>query len=184
MRKVNLKTLAATTESLPSFLHGLMQESLNDLFWTDEALGVQDLAWYPETDITVYDDTKVLDGTEALVIDSVNKIVKVTKGQRVKTAEELAVEKTEALNQAKEEMEQAIESHINSTIVAKGYNSQDSIAKYLVVENPFYTECAAFSLWIGDVWEYSYQVQADVMDGIRTIPTTEELIAELPVLGV
>ena len=81
-------------------------------------------------------------------------------------------------------MEQGIESHINEIVKAKGYNSQDSIAKYLVSGNPFYTECTAISLWIGSVWVYSHQVQADVMDGIRTMPTLEELIAELPVFGV
>lgn len=80
-------------------------------------------------------------------------------------------------------MENAIEAHINETVKAKGYNSQDSIAKYLVVGNPFYDECTAISLWIGSVWVYSHQVQADVMAGTRPMPTIEELIAELPKLG-
>ena len=89
---IKIQNNTATREPIPKFLQGLKPESLLDLSWTDEALGVQDLAWYPETDVTVYDDTKVLDGTETLEIDSENKIVKVTKGQRDKTAEELEVE--------------------------------------------------------------------------------------------
>ena len=184
MIKINKMTNTATREPLPKFLKGLKQESLLDLSWTDEALGVQDLAWYPETDVTIYDDNKVLDGTETLVVDSVNKIVRVTKGQRDKTAGEIEAELVEALNQAKEEMEQAIESHLDSTIVAKGYNSQDSIAKYLVAGNPFYTECTTISLWIGSVWVYSHQVETAVLAGTRPMPTIEELLAELPVLGV
>ena len=35
-------------EQPPRFLRGLKQESLIDLSWTDPALGVQDLAWWPE----------------------------------------------------------------------------------------------------------------------------------------
>ena len=81
-------------------------------------------------------------------------------------------------------MEQGIETHINSVVQARGYNSQDSIAKYLVQGNPFYDECTAISLWIGSVWVYSHQVQADVMAGTRATPSLEELIAELPELVI
>ena len=81
-------------------------------------------------------------------------------------------------------MEQGIENHINETVKARGYNSQDSIAKYLVAGNPFYDECTAISLWIGNVWVYAHQVQADVLAGTREMPTVEGLIAELPVLVV
>lgn len=102
-----------------------------------------------------------------------------------KTKAELEAEymakKTQELAKA---MENAIENHINTTVKARGYNSQDSIAKYLVSGNPFYAECTAISLWIGSVWVYSHQVQADVLAGTRTMPTIEELIAELPELVV
>lgn len=81
-------------------------------------------------------------------------------------------------------MEQGIENLINETVKAKGYNSQDSIAKYLVSGNPFYDECTAISLWIGNVWVYAHQVQADVLAGTRPMPTLEALIAELPELVV
>ena len=80
--------------------------------------------------------------------------------------------------------ERAIQAHINSVVKAKGYDSENSIAKYLVEGNPFYLECKAISLWIGSVWVYSHQVQADVMAGTRTMPTIEELLAELPKVGL
>ena len=80
-------------------------------------------------------------------------------------------------------LEQDIQNYINQTVKAIGYDNVDSIAKYLVAGNPFYAEVTAISLWVGNVWVYAHQVQADVLAGIRTMPTIEELIAELPTLG-
>jgi len=77
-------------------------------------------------------------------------------------------------------MEQSVESYIDDTVKALGYNSQDSIAKYLVQGNPFYNECTAISLWIGSIWTYVVQVEADVKAGTRTQPTIDELLEELP----
>lgn len=102
----------------------------------------------------------------------------------VKVYEVVAIPQEEIIATTVKAMEEAIEAHINTTVKAKGYNSQDSIAKYLVDGNPFYTECKAISLWIGSVWAYLHQVQADVMSGVRAEPTAEELISELPVLSV
>ena len=102
----------------------------------------------------------------------------------VKTYEVVAIPQEEIIATTVKAVEEAIENHINTTVKAKGYNSQDSIAKYLVVGNPFYDECTAISLWIGSVWAYSHQVQADVLAGTRAMPTIEELIAELPELVI
>ena len=101
-----------------------------------------------------------------------------------KTEEEINEYLAKKVQDIAEKMEQGIENHINETVKSRGYNSQDSIAKYLVSGNPFYDECTAISLWIGSVWVYSHQVQADVMAGTRTMPTIEELIAELPALVI
>ena len=76
--------------------------------------------------------------------------------------------------------EQAVQTHINTTVKDLGYDDENSIAKYLVADNPFYTECKAISLWIGSVWVYLHTVQADVLASNRTEPTIEELIEELP----
>lgn len=80
-------------------------------------------------------------------------------------------------------MEQAVQSHINAKCVELGYDSENSIAKYLVIGNPFYDECRSISLWIGAVWVYVNQVKNDVEGGTRSMPTTEELLVELPKYG-
>ena len=55
MIKVNLTQQTASRDYLPLFLQGLSPESLSDLSWTDEQLGVKDCAWWQET----YDDVPV-----------------------------------------------------------------------------------------------------------------------------
>ena len=128
------------------------------------------------------------DGTE---IDSKgNRVIKWSVKDMFSDTEDKTKAEQEAEYMAKKmqdlakAMEQGIENHINETVKAKGYNSQDSIAKYLVSGNPFEPECKAISLWIGSVWVYSHQVQTEVVNGIRPMPAIEELITELPVLVV
>ena len=178
MIKINKLTNEASREALPAFLQGLKPESLYDLSWTDSNLGVQNFAWFNEQDVTVYDSNLVLDGTESFEIDFKNHLVKVTKGQRAKTTEEIAIE----LEAKQKELERTIEAHIDSVVKAKGYNNQDSIAKYLVDTNPFYEECKSISIWIGNVWIKAHEIQSEVQAGTRPIPTINEVIAELPVL--
>lgn len=79
-------------------------------------------------------------------------------------------------------VEQAVQGHIETVVTGLGYDSENSIAKYLVEGNPFYVECRAISLWIGAVWTKVHEVQADVLAG-GDEPTLEELIASLPVYG-
>ena len=126
-------------------------------------------------------------GTEPEYDRDTHRIVNVSyaigENEIIKTYEVVAIPQEEIIATTVKAMEEAIEAHINTTVKAKGYNSQDSIAKYLVVGNPFYAECTAISLWIGSVWVYSHQVQADVMAGTMVMPTIEELIAELPKLA-
>lgn len=44
----------------------------------------------------------------------------------------------------------------------------------------FAAEGIAFNAWWGNVWNYVDQVEQDVGSGQRTVPTEEELLAELP----
>ena len=93
MKKVNLTTKEVTNEALPKFLKGLKQESLNDLSWTDEALGVQPYGWWIDRDVSTIDNkTQVFDGTESYTLDEPNFRVIVTRGVRDKTQEELDAE--------------------------------------------------------------------------------------------
>lgn len=83
---------------------------------------------------------------------------------------------------ASKNIEKAIQAHINNLVITKGYDNENSIAKYLVDTNPFYEECRAISIWIGNVWLKTHEIQREVEAGTRPIPTINEVIAELPVL--
>ena len=80
--------------------------------------------------------------------------------------------------------ESVVQGYINQKIKALGYDNENSIAKYLVVGNPFYEECKTISLWIGDVWVKVAEIQTEVLSGTRNITTAEELLLELPELIV
>lgn len=80
------------------------------------------------------------------------------------------------------EFEKEIQVYINNVVKTKGYDNENAIAKYLVDTNPFYEECKAISVWIGNVWIKTHEIQREVEAGTRPMPTINEVIAELPVL--
>lgn len=102
----------------------------------------------------------------------------------VKTYTVKDIPQEEIMDRKKNEAERAVQAHINDKCKKLGYDNENSIAKYLVDGNPFYDECKSISLWIGSVWTYTHQVQADVLAGVREVPTINNLIAELPTLEV
>jgi len=76
---IKIQNNTATREPIPVFLQGLLPESLVDLTWTDEQLGVQDCAWWQET----YDDAPINNetykyGNEILTPNFETKTVSVT----------------------------------------------------------------------------------------------------------
>lgn len=93
------------------------------------------------------------------------------------------VDNTYALKLKQAHAEEVIQSHINSFVISRGYDNANSIAKYLVVGNPFYEECSALSLWVGAVWVKAHEVMSQVLGGTLAEPTDEELVAMMPVFG-
>lgn len=87
---VKVENGIATREPLPQFLQGLMPESLVDLSWTDPALGVQDVAWWPEEDVSGELGTNKKWGAEVLTLDNERQVVLVTRKQVAMTAAEKA----------------------------------------------------------------------------------------------
>ena len=89
MIKINLATDETVREPLPAYLKGLKQESLNDLSWTDPALGVQDFGWWPEelSDTPIDTNTQKY-GAEILTPDVVRKVVVTSHEVVTLTAEE------------------------------------------------------------------------------------------------
>ena len=85
---------------------------------------------------------------------------------------------TEELNAIKmAQFEAAIQDYLDQGAKSFGYDDINSIAKYLVIDNPFYHEASILSLWAADVWVYSFsqiQVYKGELDAfLLTLPKLE-----------
>lgn len=87
---IKVRNGIATREPIPAFLIGLLPESLADLSWTDPALGVQDLAWWPEENTEGPLGANKKWGAEVLTLDVERKVVLVARKQVSMTAAEKA----------------------------------------------------------------------------------------------
>ena len=79
----------------------------------------------------------------------------------------------------------AIKTHLNTKALEYRYDNYHSAMGY--VGSPvhkFNAEGVAFRNWVSQVWAYAEKVESDVRAGLRSIPTAQQLIAELPVLTV
>jgi hypothetical protein len=80
----------------------------------------------------------------------------------------------------------AIQQHMDATARAFGYDDLISVVTY--AEEPavarYQTEGQAFRAWRSACWSACEQMLAAVKAGDRPAPTHEELIAELPDLGI
>lgn len=73
----------------------------------------------------------------------------------------------------------AVQSHLDATARAKGYDSLLSAVSY--VGSPvFGSEAVVFRDWRDAVWGRCYEVEAAVQAGARPLPTVAEVIGELP----
>jgi len=87
----------------------------------------------------------------------------------------------ELLERAKVQLEQAVQVHLDATARARGYDSILSACSYASAPNRFQMESQAFIEWRSACWDMAFQVQQEVAEGTRPVPTEEELISLLPV---
>lgn len=78
----------------------------------------------------------------------------------------------------------AVQHHLDTTAQSRKYDNIISLCSYASSSNVRYgNEGTAGLIWRDAVWTYCETVVDDVILGNRTIPTVEELIAELPTIG-
>lgn len=92
-----------------------------------------------------------------------------------------------ALTPTKEEISNNIktlvQTHLDKTALEWGYDNIYTAITYIGDPNAeFNTEGIMFRNWRSAVWVYVNAEQQKLKDGLRTIPTDAELIAELPLL--
>lgn len=80
----------------------------------------------------------------------------------------------------------AIQEHLDEAAKVLGYDDIKSAATY--AEEPavrkFQDEGRALRAWRSLVWEYGYKQIDEVRSGARDLPSTEQLIKELPALAL
>ena len=101
-----------------------------------------------------------------------------------KLAEAEVVEKNKLVV---DEIDKLIQNEIDTYNLGNGVAFVDinSLSKYALV--PTYTHydfCISTITWVASVWETLRQIQVDVVTKVRTEPTLEELLNELPVRAV
>lgn len=95
-----------------------------------------------------------------------------------KTPEELQEEQ----NQLIKMFTNAIQNHLDMRAQEREYDDILSLASYAGDPDPKYNrEGTSGKSWRSSCWRYLDTVRNDVLNGLRTIPTVEELISELPV---
>lgn len=94
----------------------------------------------------------------------------------VPTAEELAA-------QTRAQLEFAVDNFMDSKARAKGFRDRHSFAlRAGITGSSWHDQAQVFGAWMDAVNDYCWQVLKDCGEGKRTVPTVEELLAELPEL--
>ena len=96
----------------------------------------------------------------------------------VKSAEVLAVEQRESL---KSQLTSTVQGYLDSRAQERNYDNINSLCTYATSTRlKFAGEAQAAVEWRDEVWMYCYVELDKVLSGLRTAPTPEELIEELP----
>lgn len=80
------------------------------------------------------------------------------------------------------ELTAALEAHYDSKARERRYDNRLTCALRAGYVGPFQAEGIAFAQWMDNCNAYGYQVMADCLSGARPIPTTAELIGEIPLM--
>lgn len=96
----------ASRDDLPSFLQGLSTESLVDLSWTNDELGVKDCAWFPEEFNFQPLGTNEKYGEEVFTIDSERKVVVVSRQVLPMTQDEINEVNAKAAEQKQQRIDE------------------------------------------------------------------------------
>ena len=79
-------------------------------------------------------------------------------------------------------LELALDRHIDSVARAKGYDNRITATMRAGFQGPWQQEGIAFAQWMDSCYALCHQIQAEVLAGTRPIPSSEELLSEMPAM--
>ena len=85
-------------------------------------------------------------------------------------------------DQKRDNISRAIQSMLDDKAIELRYDNIMSMRSWCGWDNPFAIECEIVCSWAASCWVVAGQIEQDVIDGIRTIPTVEEALLEMPIL--
>lgn len=94
-------------------------------------------------------------------------------GDKVLTPEEVAAQYVTS-----------VQRHMDSKARERRYDNIVSACSYAGAPNAFQAESQAFLQWRAACWAHLYQMQEQVQAGQRSLPSMDELIAEMPTLSL
>lgn len=99
------------------------------------------------------------------------------------SAGELKAARVSQLNQAAKMLEDEVQTHMDSSAKSMGYDNLMSAISYVGDNDPLFSaQGQAFKNWRSVCWKFCFDYEADVVSGLKSLPTRDELIAQLPEL--
>jgi len=83
-----------------------------------------------------------------------------------------------------EVLTEVVQAHLDAQAVKHHYDNIVSACSYAATPNLFQSESQAFLVWRANCWAKCYEVMGAVKASARSVPTPEELLAELPLLAL
>lgn len=172
----------AIREEVPTFLLGLLPESLSDLSWTDPSLGVSHLAWWPEENQVQKLNDFEFYGEEILTLDHERKVVIVTREIFPMTEEqkqEYILNKPDFL---KERFINLTQKYLDDFAKSKGYDSMLSACTYAASSVEKFRTEGQYCVNMRDAtWVKLYEIYEEVLAETRPLPTHfEDVLIDLP----